>query len=242
MNFEGPVWGRYLHLFFGELTVPEDIVVISKNPIAREGLCRIISDSHFSVVGSAGDAGAIDWDGCPEEVLAVVDGGSADEQIAAVEGVILNREQARCVVLVEEFDMETMIACFRRQAHGYLVKDISCTPLLASLQLVSLGERVFPSNLVEVLARQSGTYEAFADAALGAEDVNLSQREMDVLCCLMAGYSNKLIARQLDLSEATVKVHVKAILRKLKVGNRTQAAMWGTTRGVAYPVPQAMVR
>ena len=64
------------------------------------------------------------------------------------------------------------------------------------------------------------------------EDANLSPRERDVLCCLMAGYSNKVIARELDVCEATVKVHVKAILRKLDVRNRTQAAIWASTRGV----------
>ena len=60
-----------------------------------------------------------------------------------------------------------------------------------------------------------------------------------MLCCLMAGYSNKVIARELDVCEATVKVHVKAILRKLNVNNRTQAAIWAnshSTIGGYYPI------
>ena len=54
----------------------------------------------------------------------------------------------------------------------------------------------------------------------------LSNREAEILQCLMQGAPNKIIARQLDVAEATVKVHVKAILRKIQVANRTQAAMW----------------
>ena len=71
------------------------------------------------------------------------------------------------------------------------------------------------------------------------EEAKLSVRERDVLCCLMAGYSNKVIARELDVCEATVKVHVKAILRKLDVSNRTQAAMWASTRGFPNHLSEA---
>jgi len=216
--------------------VPEEVVVISRNAIAREGLCRIISDSDFSVVGSAAGPDSIDWSHCPEDVLAIIDGGPGETQIAGVEDVMFNRSDARCVVLAEKFDMEVMVACFQRRAHGYLVKDMPCTPLLVALRLASLGERVFPSNLVDVLARPFSPLDEIAELSLDPEEANLSPREMEVLCCLMAGYSNKLIARQLELTEATVKVHVKAILRKLKVGNRTQAAMWGTARRVSIAI------
>ena len=63
-------------------------------------------------------------------------------------------------------------------------------------------------------------------------DVNLSEREIEILRCLILGYANKVISRRLDISEATVKVHVKAILRKLRVSNRTQAAIWAVKRGL----------
>jgi two-component system nitrate/nitrite response regulator NarL len=114
-----------------------------------------------------------------------------------------------------------------------------CSPLITSLQLASLGERILPSSLLDVVLRQSSYPLSTQSDAPQIDRANLSQREMDVLCCLTAGYPNKLIARQLDVSEATVKVHVKAILRKLKVGNRTQAAMWGTSRGISNNVPMA---
>ncbi|WP_431311168.1 response regulator transcription factor [Methylobacterium nigriterrae] len=67
----------------------------------------------------------------------------------------------------------------------------------------------------------------------------LSRREVEVLRCLAEGASNKLIARKFTLAEATVKVHVKVVLRKLKLHNRTQAAMWASEHGI---VPAAISR
>ena len=64
------------------------------------------------------------------------------------------------------------------------------------------------------------------------QDVNLSVREVETLRSLVRGEPNKIISRRLGITEATVKVHVKAILRKLKVVNRTQAAIWGVSRGL----------
>ena len=208
------------------------IVVISSNSIAREGLCRIIADEDFGVVASGADPDAVDWPACPDQVMVILDVGGAQNQLAAVDTTIKSKPSAHCIVLTEQFDMEAMLQCFEKRAHGYLVKDIPCSQLIASLRLAALGERVMPSNLIDVLANQTSRYTAPAEGETAAERANLSRREMDVLCCLMAGYSNKVIARQLELSEATVKVHVKAILRKLKVGNRTQAAMWGTTHRI----------
>lgn len=60
---------------------------------------------------------------------------------------------------------------------------------------------------------------------------NLSSREIEVLMSLSRGNSNKEIARKLEISDATVKVHVKAILRKLRIKNRTEAALWATSAG-----------
>ncbi|TIV05318.1 MAG: hypothetical protein E5W02_28205, partial [Mesorhizobium sp.] len=63
----------------------------------------------------------------------------------------------------------------------------------------------------------------------------LSNREKSILSCLIEGESNKTIARKIDIAEATVKVHVKAILRKIRVRNRTQAAVWAMNHGVLTP-------
>jgi two-component system, NarL family, nitrate/nitrite response regulator NarL len=215
------------------------VVLISPNAIAREGLSRIIGSANFEIISSGPAVSDIDWSGCDDEVLAVIDAGHDVCQAGAVNDVHSHKPTARCVVLVDEFDYDGMLQCFEQNAHGYIVKDMPCSPLITSLQLASLGERILPSSLLDVVLRQSSYPLSAQSDAPQIDRANLSQREMDVLCCLTAGYPNKLIARQLDVSEATVKVHVKAILRKLKVGNRTQAAMWGTSRGISNNVPMA---
>lgn len=213
------------------------IVLISPNAIAREGLSQIIAAGEFTVVCSAPAAADIDWASCGDDILAVIDTGQRARQADAVADVLKHQPSARCVVLVDKFDLEGMLQCFQKDALGYIVKDMPCSPLIASLRLASLGERIVPSDLLDVMLSQPiHAMVAPADERQVGE-ANLSHRELDVLCCLTAGFPNKLIARQLNVSEATVKVHVKAILRKLKVGNRTQAAMWGTVRGMSAQHP-----
>ena len=99
-------------------------------------------------------------------------------------------------------------------------------------QQLGLGKRVEPASAdLQIFVRV---------VELGS--LSAAARERDVLGCLMAGYSNKVIARELDVCEATVKVHVKAILRKLDVSNRTQAAIWASTRGFANSGSSAQQR
>jgi two-component system nitrate/nitrite response regulator NarL len=208
------------------------IVLISPNAIARSGLSQIAVSGDFTVACFGATAADIDWASCDHDILTVVDAGHRPRQVDSIIDVLTYQPEARCVVLVDEFDFDGMLECFAKGAQGYIIKDMPSSPLIASLQLASRGERVLPSNLVEIMLRQPGRAIAEKPDEQQIDEAKLSQRELDVLCCLMTGSSNKEIARQLELSEATVKVHVKAILRKLKVGNRTQAAMWGTVRGV----------
>ncbi|MDB5725747.1 MAG: DNA-binding response regulator [Novosphingobium sp.] len=213
------------------------VVLISPNAIAREGLSRIISSADFHLVSSGAAASDIAWAACDDRILAVIDAGHDSHPAQGVGQVLDHNPQALCVVLVDEFNYDGMIQCFEQNARGYIVKDMPCSPLITSLQLASLGEMILPAGLLDVVLRQSAFPPSPQGDGQKIDRANLSQREMDVLCCLTAGYPNKLIARQLDVSEATVKVHVKAILRKLKVGNRTQAAMWGTSRGISANTP-----
>jgi two-component system nitrate/nitrite response regulator NarL len=142
---------------------------------------------------------------------------------------------AKIVCLVPEFSLEVMRGCFAAGASGYVLESISRDALRESLRLVAAGEKVFPSEL----ALQFPTLTAKADgadpAALAGAEAELSARELEILQCLANGQSNKVIAKNLDIAEATVKVHVKRILRKANATNRTQAALWAIATGVAAP-------
>jgi two-component system nitrate/nitrite response regulator NarL len=206
--------------------------LISPSDISREGLSHILKSEQFNIVGSYNGISEIEDSALHHDALAVVDCPAGDDQLESVELLKSRSPSMKVVVLSDRFDMKSMVSCFGAGAHGYIIKSMKSTPLITALRLAALGEKVLPSDLVEVLGRQPVDVPSPAEIEHDIEDAKLSPREFDVLCCLMAGYSNKVIARQLDVCEATVKVHVKAILRKLNVRNRTQAAIWANSRGI----------
>jgi two-component system nitrate/nitrite response regulator NarL len=128
-----------------------------------------------------------------------------------------------------------------------LPRSVTIETLLCALELAVRGEVVFPASVARailscaqpeqepqpILTDVSGDNGNSNNAvfSMSAERMGrLSSREIEILKRLVAGDSNKQISRQLDISETTVKVHVKAILRKVRVRNRTQAAIWGIAR------------
>nr|WP_246529089.1 response regulator transcription factor [Microvirga zambiensis] len=123
-------------------------------------------------------------------------------------------------MLVEAYSARQVLAAFDAGADAYLLKSVSCEVLLKTLDLVLLGETVFPAKTLGTL-RNKGLA-----IGIGSADV-LSERERAIIRCIVAGDPNKLIARKLDIAETTVKVHLRAILRKICVKNQTQAAVWG---------------
>jgi len=98
-------------------------------------------------------------------------------------------------------------------AHGFIPKSLSAASMVNAIRFVLSGERYFPFDFAPA---QATPREGFGD---------LSEREMQTLEQLCIGLSNKEIARNLDIQEVTVKLHVKNVLAKLGVANRTQAAL-----------------
>jgi two-component system nitrate/nitrite response regulator NarL len=141
---------------------------------------------------------------------------------------------ARIVVLSDRCDLDDALAAFRAGADGYVIEQISCDALIKSLDLVMLGVTILPAAFMRLLGGEN-EMDSEDDPAVPATQTHtifdhtprtLSDRETGILRCLMQGESNKVIARGFDITEATVKAHIKAILRKICVRNRTQAAVW----------------
>ncbi len=166
------------------------------------------------------------------DFITILDCGSFASQLSAVECARNSVPNSRLVVVSEQFDLKTVIDCFSAGVYGYIIKSTKSTRMLAALRLIALGEKVVPSDFVDTVSVCGIERAIRVDFDHEIEEAKLSPRELDVLCCLMAGYANKVIARKLEVCEATVKVHVKAILRKLHVHNRTQAALWANTHGI----------
>jgi two-component system nitrate/nitrite response regulator NarL len=175
--------------------------------------------------------------GGEKRVVFLLDLGQDDSAIAhGIRSLKERFPESRIVVLAERYCHSHMLISLETGAHGYLINQISCEALVKSLELVSLGEQVYPAQALQSLNGKLPS-EARQKQAITEPPVSLSAREADVLKCLSQGKTNKLIARQWGISEATVKVHVKAILRKIHLKNRTEAALWARDHGLgADPV------
>ena len=149
--------------------------------------------------------------------------------------------QTRWVVLCSTLKPSTLLAALQARVDGLFHVDISEDVLRRAVELILLGQVLFPSELSQLLlgalrpamadlpaaAPAKSAEMSLPDSLDGApEHVPLSPREHQILQCLVAGHPNKVIARELDIAEATVKVHIKGLLRKVKASNRTQAAIW----------------
>jgi two-component system, NarL family, nitrate/nitrite response regulator NarL len=135
------------------------------------------------------------------------------------------------VVLSGRYSHGHLLHSLRAGASGYLLNDTTCEALIKSLELVSLGAHMLPPQALDLLSGEA-CGEDPATHAVAHSPQALSSREVEVLRCLSQGKANKVIAREWGISEATVKVHVKAILRKIQVKNRTEAALWARDHGV----------
>jgi len=209
-----------------------EVFLIGKNDISCIGLTHILKSGGFEQVELIEGVVNIQCEAIGADSLVIIDCLSQEEQLATLEEIKTVFPASKVVVLFEDFNVKAMLECFNAGAQAYIVKSMKSARLIAALRLAALGEKVVPSEFVDVLGSQGVDLPVTSEVEREIEGANISPREFDVLCCLMAGYPNKVIARKLDVCEATVKVHVKAILRKLNVRNRTQAAVWAKTRGI----------
>jgi two-component system, NarL family, nitrate/nitrite response regulator NarL len=216
-----------------------ETILLCRNSLVAIGLKHLLEGTGFAVSATATDENSPSLGG-PSTVspLFIIDGSGLPGQIIETARTLKSRyPDAKIAVIADSFDLS-----FVRQARGagidgFCLSSSERDVLIKSLELVTLGETVLPTYLMTLLLEvtsltpevephiQAGTELDMSDPRLR----KLSSREAEILHCLTEGAPNKLIARKLDVAEATVKVHIKAILRKIGAANRTQAAMWATT-------------
>jgi len=215
------------------------VLIVDDHPVFREGLRRILeAEEDIEVVGEADNGEMALRETCrhqPDVVIIDVnmpalDGLHAAKRIAEAE------HPARIVVLTAFHDEEQMLRAFRVGASAYYAKSVPPEELVAAVRHVSQGfyvvqgQAMSRSTMIRWLAGRLSSVAAPGDRP---EDVcvPLTDREMEVLNCVVRGMSNKEIGRHLNIREQTVKNHVSAILRKLSVSDRTQAAMYAVQHG-----------
>ncbi len=139
---------------------------------------------------------------------------------------------AHVVILTKFGDDENVFAAIKAGAVGYVLKDAGLDAIAGAVRAARVGEGFLSPALV---ARVMGEFSRLSKSALHNRKLftELSRREVEVLECLAAGMKNAAIADKLSLSEKTVKSHVGAILKKLQVNDRTEAALLAKESGIA---------
>ena len=207
-------------------------LVVDASRLFREGLRQLLAGTPFQIgQESATLAEAvphIENGFRPHLLLSEFEG--AAEHLDILRWLRDACPDAKIIVLTSTLRPRSLAQALDVGVDGYLLKNISLEGLTQSLRLVMLGEKVFPTQLAGLLAEATSR----ADRPIfypSARPSGLSEREAAILRCLVYGYPNKVIAGQLQMTEASVKVHLKAVLRKIHVSNRTQAAIWAINNG-----------
>jgi len=139
---------------------------------------------------------------------------------------------ARLVALSADESSENILAAINCGAAGFIPKSVESSAMLEALRVVLAGGIYLPSAALERRSTPRPGSPSWAPATRRAEDVGFSPRQGDVLRMLIDGKSNKVISRELDMSESTVKTHLAAIFRKLDATSRTQAVVAAARLGL----------
>lgn len=201
------------------------VLIIDDHALFRGGLKELLERRGIAVVGTTGDG----EEGCrlaeklqPDVILLDVRmpgmGG-----LAVLERLNASGVDAPVLMLTTSTEDKDLIAAVRGGAKGYLLKDLEPDELISALGKIMAGECAIAPEMTGVLARVVHGDEPLAESGPGFSE--LTPREMEILDHLAEGQSNKEIARELGISNGTVKLHVRAILRKLQVRSRVEAAV-----------------
>jgi two-component system nitrate/nitrite response regulator NarL len=212
--------------------------LVGPNFLELEGLKGILSAAGFRVVASASRVTSLVLgpEVQSEPILLVVN--ARNDLRSAVKHIELFKERhesGRVVVIADPGQQSEIPAVFRAGANGYLFMGPSLEPFIKALELVMLGETVLPKAIVPlILERDDEMVPIKAPENFAPQ---LSRRERLILRHLAEGLANKVIASEIGIAQATVKVHVKSILTKIGVVNRTQAAIWAMNNGLVIGAP-----
>lgn len=201
------------------------ILLIDDHPMLRTGVKQLISiDSSLKVIAEAsnGEQGArLAEELDPDLILLDLNmpGMNGLDTLDKMRQISLS---GRIVVFSVSNHEDDVVTALKRGADGYLLKDMEPEDLLAALHQAAAGKMVLSETLTPILAASLRENRPSAE-----RDIQLlTPRERDILKLIAQGLPNKMIARKLTITESTVKVHVKHLLKKMKLKSRVEAAVW----------------
>jgi two-component system, NarL family, nitrate/nitrite response regulator NarL len=217
--------------------------LLCRNTLLRTGIAQILAGSHFTLSGeaSAGVPDLSDMDDNLPTLILICESLSPEGYVELLGELSERCPGARLVLLADHLEPQAIGQLVGAGLNGLCSTAMSQEAMLKALELVMLGETFLPASVGFALFEQVSAQKPKLMVISGDPTIEsrFSDRETQILRLLTTGASNKLIARQLGLAEATVKVHIKAILRKAKAENRTQAAMWASQFLSADATPRA---
>ncbi len=214
------------------------VMVVDDHTLFRRGLIALLAgDARFDIVAEAGDASEAHHKavaGQPDVIL-------LDNHMPGVNGVDAlagfkeAAPQAHVLMLTVSEDERDLAAALRGGARGYLLKTMDSDMLASAILRTMAGESVvspeMSSKLVSAFRAQARPAGGGTGTGFDPDPIHsLSPRESEILTHIARGASNKEVARELGIAEATVKIHVQHILRKLNLSSRVQAAVYLTGR------------
>jgi NarL family two-component system response regulator LiaR len=207
------------------------VLVVDDHAIVRKGICALLAtEQEIEVVGEAKEgqeAVSKTLRLRPEVVLMDLVMPGMDG-LEAIRHILAGQPEVRILVLTSFAGDDKVFAAIRAGALGYLLKDSGPEDLVRAIKQVHSGQ----SSLHPAIARKL-LQEISHGSGRAAKAETLTEREIEVLRLVTKGLSNDEIARQLAISEATVRTHVSNILAKLSLDSRTQAALYALREGLA---------
>lgn len=211
----------------------ERILLIDDHSLFRAGLSDLLTRREIEVVASVGECTEGLQIADKEELDIVL----LDMRMPEMDGISVLKKLKEAhpdlpvAMLTTSSDESDLVGALRNGAQGYLLKDMEPDDLVVALREVIAGKTVVAPDLATVLAN---AVQAESKPKAEKEDpfAILTPREFEILTLLAEGQSNKVIARNLGISDGTVKLHVKAILRKLNISSRITAAVMAVEHGV----------
>jgi len=214
------------------------VLLVDDHALLRDGLALVMAQEFIGLqllqAGTLGEAySALRRD--PDVRLVLLDLSLPDgDGLTALPRLRDEAPHARLVALSADESVETIMEAVNAGAAGYIPKSAQAGVMLAALRVVLAGGVYLPPAALERRQKPRPGAASWAPASQWPEDIGFSPRQTDVLRLLVEGKPNKLISRDLDMSESTVKTHLAAIFRKLDANSRTQAVVAAARLGLRF--------